>query len=427
MTNGLPGDYWHEHFSADEFYILPVLTAFSVAYSFLILGIVVCSIELKSRQLLHTTYKLYVVSVFIQFFGIILHSMAYLKYAVNGVGAPSLKMIGAMSMGCSETCFLLLLLLLAKGYTITRGKLSLTGSVKLTIFMCLYSITYIALFIYEAKVFDPGEVLYLYESPAGYGLIVLRIFAWCIFIYSTYPEKSNFYYPFNIFGTLWFIAGPAFILSANTYIDKWIRESVVCAVLLFITFGGHLMFLLLTMPSVANKNFPYHVRTTQIGVMEVAGTSGSSTIEQFSHHVYEPTRTAEQTVIIPLTKRTEELFGGIYTQRLYNSSFRNSNQPVPNAPVPTELDIAMENVLTWSLAKNVSALEFGHNLGNLEHTAGLDSPDFRRRNSASTARESATQSPQRNCDEWVREVPVELFTVSRLVVNKDASVNKSED
>lgn len=112
MTNGLPGDYWHEHFSADEFCkftffdlknyinflyfldILPVLTAFSVAYSFLILGIVVCSIELKSRQLLHTTYKLYVVSVFIQFFGIILHSMAYLKYAVNGVGAPSLKMIG---------------------------------------------------------------------------------------------------------------------------------------------------------------------------------------------------------------------------------------------------------------------------------------------------------------------------------------------
>ncbi|KAI4455348.1 intimal thickness receptor-related [Holotrichia oblita] len=378
MTNGLPGDYWHEHFSADEFYILPVLTAFSVAYSFLILGIVVCSIELKSRQLLHATYKLFVVSVFIQFFGVILHSMAYLKYAVNGVGAPSLKMLGAMCMGCSETCFLLLLLLLAKGYTITRGKLSLTASVKLTIFMCLYSITYIALFIYEAKVFDPGEVLYLYESPAGYGLIVLRIFAWCIFIYST-------------------------VFTLKKYPEK-----------------------LLTMPSVANKNFPYHVRTTQIGVMEVAGTSGSSTIEQFSHHVYEPTRTSEQAVIIPLTKRTEELFGGIYSQRLYNASFRNSNQGVPDRPIQTELDIAMENVLTWSLAKNVSALEFGRNLGNLEHTAGLDSPDFRRRNSSSTVRESATQSPQRNCDEWVREVPVELFTVSRLVVNKNTNV-KSED
>lgn len=99
------------------------------------------------------------------------------------------------------------------------------------------------------KIFDPGEVLYLYESPAGYGLITLRIFAWCMFIYSTiftlkhYPEKSNFYYPFNIFGTLWYISGPAFILSANTYIDKWVRESVVCGVLLLIAFAGHLIFL----------------------------------------------------------------------------------------------------------------------------------------------------------------------------------------
>lgn len=152
-------------------------------------------------------------------------------------------------MGVSETTFLLLLLLLAKGYTITRGRLPLSSSVKLTIFMCLYTVTYLSIFVYEAHVFDPGEVLYLYESPAGYSLITLRIFAWFMFIYSTvftlkrYPEKGNFYYPFNIFGTLWFVAGPAFILSANTYIDKWVRESVVCAVLLFITFGGHLMFL----------------------------------------------------------------------------------------------------------------------------------------------------------------------------------------
>ncbi|GJQ75325.1 hypothetical protein Trydic_g23508 [Trypoxylus dichotomus] len=433
MTNGLPGDYWHEHFSADEFYVLPVLTAFSVAYSFLILGIVICSVELKSRQLLHTTYKLFVVSVFIQFCGIILNSMAYLKYAVNGVGAPCLKMLGAMCMGSSETCFLLMLLLLAKGYTITRGRLSLSSSVKLTVFMCLYSITFIALFVYEAKVFDPGEVLYLYESPAGYGLITLRVFAWFIFIYSTvftlkkYPEKSNFYYPFNIFGTLWFIAGPAFILSANTYIDKWIRESIVCAVLLFITFGGHLMFLLLTMPSVANKNFPYHVRTTQIGVMEVAGISGSSTIEHFNHHAYEPSRPSEHTVIIPLTKRTEELFGGIYRKHLHNTSLRNHNCEEDSRPMQTGLDIAMENVLTWSLAKNISALEYRHDLNNLENTAGLDSPDFRR-NSSSTARESPDyQTPQRNCDEWARDVPVELFTVSKLVVNKKSKVEEQEE
>lgn len=52
---------------------------------------------------------------------------------------------------------------------------------------------------------------------------------------------------------MWFIAGPAFILSANSYIDKWIRESVVCAVLQFITFGGHLTFLVIF----RNKNMIY--------------------------------------------------------------------------------------------------------------------------------------------------------------------------
>lgn len=68
--------------------------AFTISYSFLLLAIVICSIELKSRQLLHTTYKLFAFSVVIQFFGIVLTSMAYLKYAANGVGAPNVKITG---------------------------------------------------------------------------------------------------------------------------------------------------------------------------------------------------------------------------------------------------------------------------------------------------------------------------------------------
>ncbi|CAH1163323.1 unnamed protein product [Phaedon cochleariae] len=195
MTNGAPGDYWHEHFSADEFYILPVLMAFAIAYSFLMLGIVVCSIELKSRQLLHTTYKIFVFSSIVQLFAILFVCSCYLKLAVTGLLETKIKRFGMILMSISETSFVLLLLLLAKGFTITRGRLPLPASIKLTIFMCVYAVIYLSLFVYEAKVFDPGEVLYLYESPAGYGLIILRVLAWCMFIYSTiftlkyYPEK----------------------------------------------------------------------------------------------------------------------------------------------------------------------------------------------------------------------------------------------
>jgi hypothetical protein len=37
--------------------------------------------------------------------------------------------------------------------------------------MCAYAITYSTLFIFEQQYFDPGEVLYIYESMAGYGLV----------------------------------------------------------------------------------------------------------------------------------------------------------------------------------------------------------------------------------------------------------------
>lgn len=78
----------------------------------------------------------------------------------------------------STLVFLLLLILLAKGYTVTRARLKSRTSAKIGSFMALYSFTYVCLFIWEQSVFDPGQVLYTYESPAGYGLIMLRLIGW---------------------------------------------------------------------------------------------------------------------------------------------------------------------------------------------------------------------------------------------------------
>lgn len=59
---------------------------------------------------------------------------------------------GRIFEAASMLIFLLMLILMGKGYTITRGRLSTSGSIKIAVFMTLYTITYIVLFIYEAVV-----------------------------------------------------------------------------------------------------------------------------------------------------------------------------------------------------------------------------------------------------------------------------------
>ena len=61
---------------------------------------------------------------------------------------------------------------------------------------------------------------------------------------------------------------------------------VVVSVEHFVVFCGHFVFLMLTRPSAHNKNFPYHVRTTQIGIMEAMTTNtslGPNTLDRFAN------------------------------------------------------------------------------------------------------------------------------------------------
>ena len=52
----------------------------------------------------------------------------------------------------SELVFLLMLILMGKGYTITRGVLSTQSTIVITVFFSAYTVCYAAVFIYEAEV-----------------------------------------------------------------------------------------------------------------------------------------------------------------------------------------------------------------------------------------------------------------------------------
>ncbi|TKS82324.1 Transmembrane protein 145 [Collichthys lucidus] len=266
LTNGQ--SFWTRHFSADEFGILETDITFLVIFS-----------------------MVFLISCYFALLSLLFHCVYWGLYARDGVGNGSLKILGKLLFSVSFLVFLLMLILLGKGFTVTRARISHSGSVKLSIYMTVYTITYVILFIYEAEFFDPGEVLYAYDSPAGYGLMGLQLLAYVWFCYAVlvslkhYPEKQPFYVPFFTTYTLWFFAVPVMALIANFGIPRWAREKIVNGIQLGIHLYAHIVFLVITRPSAANKNFPYHVRTSQIGIL-LSSPKGGEGAESFPHHAY---------------------------------------------------------------------------------------------------------------------------------------------
>ncbi|XP_054168901.1 transmembrane protein 145-like, partial [Oppia nitens] len=299
MTNKVD-DGWLKNFSADEFYILHTDLIYTVLYYALFIASCFEAYALVSRHLYHITYKMYLVSVLTECIGITLLCIYYGIYAQKGYSDNALKLFGRSCEAISTIVFLLLLILLAKGFTVTRARLKMSTSIKIGVFMTLYIITYGILFFYEQAYFDPGEVLYLYESPFGYGLIALRLVGWGWFVYAIvftlirYPQKSSFFTRLFLMYSVWFISAPVVILISTFVVPKWMREKIINAVELLIAIEAHFIFFVLTRPSAANHNFPFHVRTTQIAVMEKSGQTGDGTLDHFNNYKYAPTRPQTQ-------------------------------------------------------------------------------------------------------------------------------------
>lgn len=130
--------------------ITPILFVAAVLYSILLIIVFICGIELKSRHLYHCTYRLFTFSVMTHWIGIICQGITWTKYAITGV-SPN-RILGELLVGVSEISFLLLIMLMGKGYTITKARLTTCTTIKLTVLVNAYIVLFISLYIYQAEV-----------------------------------------------------------------------------------------------------------------------------------------------------------------------------------------------------------------------------------------------------------------------------------
>lgn len=217
--------------SADEsaLFVISIifLYKFLFLYSFSLLQILLILImsliqkALESINKYHPTVKLLKYSILTSFLTYTFFMIYYLIYNYQGVQWKLGIFFCDELSNISEMMMVLLLIFLAKGWTICRRKISRKGRVKITFYFNIYfwvsvvSVYCRSILIYLYILIDySGSMIpirYLKNDPSIYVLLVIKILCLFWFCYSIYTtihtihRKIHFYQKFFIFSFLWMI------------------------------------------------------------------------------------------------------------------------------------------------------------------------------------------------------------------------------
>lgn len=117
---------------------------------FLLVYIVLLPMQIYAvRRQKHPVTKLFTLSLLSEFVSLALITAHLIHYAANGVGEPRLQAAGDVLDILSRTSFMLILLLLAKGWAVTRQQISRTGWIILMSIWVPYCAFHVFLYIWD--------------------------------------------------------------------------------------------------------------------------------------------------------------------------------------------------------------------------------------------------------------------------------------
>jgi hypothetical protein len=140
--------------------------------------------KLKSRRKLHVTVKLFIISLFLQWFSLLFAITYNSTFASSGEANSRLQVTSDVFASISESIFLLVLICLAKGWTIVRRKISINGRLKIACFLTTYFMSSLTVVVWKHVSRNSATQIYYYESPAGIMYVCARCFALVWFCYS---------------------------------------------------------------------------------------------------------------------------------------------------------------------------------------------------------------------------------------------------
>lgn len=228
---------------------------FEIYLVFTVLYIIVIPVWIYAyRQQVHPITKLLTVCISTEFAGVVLNFLHVLIFSINGVGAEWLKDFGNLLGIFAECFFMLILLLIAKGWTITSMKL--TSRRLLFMFWGTYTALNALFFILSLTKRDYIVNIDEWNSWPGYLIVGFRVvvMGWFFlelrgtFRHSQHQNRLDFFQQFGAYYLVWFIYLPVLVLIASQISHLW-RYKTILSITYAADFLSYLVLIHLLWPT----------------------------------------------------------------------------------------------------------------------------------------------------------------------------------
>jgi len=221
------------HFSYDQQNILEQCLIFFAIYLFLV------PIQIYgSKKQSHPVTKLFTMSIILEFISICFILIHLIKFAANGQGNQELKVAGEVFDILSRSSFMLILLLLAKGWAVTRLEISPLSWLALIIIWIFYLSLNVVLYVWNMTEIDVISDIDEFQTWPGFLVLISRscIMLWFLYElritmkYEHSTKKLDFLLHFGASSLVWFIYLPIIALISMQVSVLW-RYKLLLAVI----------------------------------------------------------------------------------------------------------------------------------------------------------------------------------------------------
>lgn len=220
------------HFSYDQQSILEQCLIFFSIYIFLV------PVQIYgARKQSHPVTKLFTMSIILELISICFILIHLIKFASDGEGNKGLQVTGDIFDILSRTSFMLILLLLAKGWAVTRLEISSTSWLLLIFIWISYLTLNLVLYVWNMTEIDVISDIDEFQTWPGFLVLTSRscIMLWFLYElrttikYEHSTKKLDFLLHFGASSLVWFIYLPIIALISMKVSVFW-RYKLLLAV-----------------------------------------------------------------------------------------------------------------------------------------------------------------------------------------------------